>query len=140
MINLNSNRYVLMGAILFLWGLWGFFPKVATGHVDPRSSSVYQAIGSLVVTMVILWSMQFKTEVHWPSIAALIVGGAAAALGGLLLMQLLKTETATIAVSVTALYPIVTIILAVLFLGESVNLRQGIGILFSLAALVLLAG
>jgi transporter family protein len=139
MTALLANRYVVMGAILLLWGLWGFFPKVAAGHLDARSSSVYQTIGGIAVTLAILWSMGFKVATHGPSIFVLLLGGAAASLGGLLLMHLLKTETATIAVSVTALYPMVTVLLAVIFLGETVNLRQGVGILFSLIGLVLLA-
>jgi transporter family protein len=99
----------------------------------------YQAIGSLLVSVIALWSIGFRPDVHPQGIAVSIVAGAAAGMGGLLLLNLLRSESATIAVGVTALYPIVTIALAMIFLGETVTLRQGIGIAFSLVALVLIA-
>lgn len=127
-----------MGLILLLWGLWGFFPKLAASHLSPKSAMVYQAVGSLLVSLYALWSIGFRPDTHPQGIAYSLIAGAAASVGGLILLNLLRTETATIAIGVTALYPVVTIVLAMLFLGETVTLRQGIGILMSLGALVLL--
>jgi bacterial/archaeal transporter family protein len=129
-----------MALILLLWGIWGFFPKLATGHLSSKSAMVFQAIGSLLVSLYALWSVGFRPDVHPQGIAYSIIAGAAAGLGSLILLNLLKTESATVAIGVTALYPVVTIALAMVFLGETLTMRQGIGVVLSMAALVLIAG
>jgi transporter family protein len=43
-------------------------------------------------------------------------------------------------VSLTALYPLITIMLAVIFLHETLILKQVIGLCFAVAAIVLLSG
>ncbi len=41
--------------------------------------------------------------------------------------------------TLTALYPLITVLLSFLILHETVTLRQGIGMLLALAAIVLMA-
>ena len=113
---------------------------MAVAHISPRSALFYQATGGFLVGLYALWSVGFKPDVHLPSIAFTMFAGAAASIGSLLLLQLLQTETASIAVGATALYPVVTIGLAMLVLGETVSLKQGLGILASLVGLVLMVG
>jgi transporter family protein len=54
------------------------------------------------------------------------------------LFALTRGPVGLVAVS-TALYPGLTVLLAWLFLGEPVTLKQGIGLVFALIALVLFA-
>ncbi len=133
------RRYVLMGSVLLLWGLWGFLPKLAVSYLGPKSAMFYQSLGGFLVALLVLGTLGFRPDVHWPSAGYSLAAGMAAILGSLILLYLLRSETVTVAIGVTALYPVVTILLAALVLGELPTPRQGVGILLSCAALVLLA-
>jgi len=50
-----------------------------------------------------------------------------------------KGKVSTV-VTLSALYPVVTILLSITFLHEKISLREGLRILFALIASVLLAG
>jgi transporter family protein len=47
---------------------------------------------------------------------------------------------ASVVITMTALYPLVTILLSFFFLRETITIKQGIGILFALLAMLFLAG
>lgn len=50
---------------LFIWGLYGFFPKLTTGFIDPKSAMVFQSLGGLIVGIfVLIFALKLKPEVH----------------------------------------------------------------------------
>ncbi len=53
---------------LILWGVWGFLPKIATKHIDPKSALVFQAIGSVIVGLGV-W-VAFKDQIQWQTTGA----------------------------------------------------------------------
>jgi transporter family protein len=59
--------------------------------------------------------------------------------GTLLFYQALARGKASVVLPMTAMYPALTVVLALLILGEVVSLKQGLGILFALIAVILLA-
>lgn len=122
---------------LIMWGLWGFFPKLATNYINPKSVLIFQAIGSIFVTAPILISVNFRPEMHIKGIAFAVLAGIAGAIGGLFFLYSISKGEASIVVPTTALYPIITIILAFLILKEPITLKQGIGIIFALIAMIL---
>jgi transporter family protein len=66
--------------------------------------------------------------------------GVAGTLGTLFLLYALRQGgKASLVVPITALYPLVTIILAVLLLRERVTIQQGIGMALAVIAVVLLS-
>lgn len=126
-------------ATLFLWGLWTFLPKVATGYLNAQSTMVYQAAGSLPVILVLLAWLRFRPGLDGRGVAAALVAGVVGTLGTLLFVYAISKGKAAIVVPLTALYPIVTVLLSALVLHESITLRQGVGVLLALAAMLLLA-
>jgi transporter family protein len=134
----RSGLFFAMLAFFF-WGFWGFFSKLATRHVSPASALFYYAATLTILSalIVLFWQGKFEGNPKGLMFSALV--GCSAALGTLFFfISLTKTQTA-VAVTVTALYPIVTMLLAVLFLGESITLKQGAGIFFALLAMGLFA-
>lgn len=119
------------------WGVWALLPKLAIRHLDPKSALVYQAVG---VALVALWlASQLSFRPAWDA-----RGAGIAVLTGMLgfagsvayLHALAKGPVAVVAVF-TALYPALTVLLAWLFLGESLSGQQILGLVFAAAALVL---
>ena len=121
-----------------IYGFWGFFPKLASDYLDPKSAMVYQTLGRVVGAMVILATLRFRLPVHGKGITFSMLAGIAGVVGTQFLLMALNEGKASVVVPVTALYPIGVILLAVLILKETLTLRQVGGILLSLAAIYLL--
>lgn len=132
--------WMLFATLTFLsWGLWGFLPKFAFKYLDPQSTLIYQALGTLLVVPPVLAIRQFDLSFHPRGATFAVVSGVFGALGALCFLLALSQGKAAVVVSYTALYPLVTIVLSFLLLEETVTLTQGIGILFALLAVVFLA-
>ena len=130
--------YALMATVIY--GFWGFFPKLASEYLDPKSAMVYQTLGSAVGALVILATLRFRLPVQVKGITFSILAGIAGVVGTQFLLMALNEGKASVVVPVTALYPIGVILLAVLVLKEALTLRQVCDVLLSLVAIYLLTG
>lgn len=131
---------VLALSAMVLYGLWGFFPKLATLYLPARDALVYQTLGGLPVLVVILVWLRFRPAYHPHGTLYALLTGLVGAVGTLLFFAALKRAPSTTGVvMVTALYPLVVIVLALLFLREPITLRQSVGAALALVALVLLS-
>lgn len=130
--------YALMATAIY--GFWGFFPKLASEYLDPKSAMVYQTLGSVVATLVIFATLRFRLPVQIKGITFSMLTGIAGVVGTQFLLMALSEGKASLVVPVTALYPIGVILLAVLILKETLTIRQVCGILLSLVAIYLLTG
>lgn len=125
-------------ATLTLWGLWAFFAKLATNHLSPQSALFYQILGILMAGLILWSSLGFKPQFHAAGAGFAIAAGIVLIIGELLFYLAITKAKASLVVTVTALYPIVTIILSFLILKEIITIRQAIAIGLALTALVLL--
>ena len=131
----------LAAASIVAWGTWGVFSKLAIERIDQQ----VMVWGSLIVVpAIILIYLVASGELapltmHAPGITFAALGGVGAALGTVCFYLLLARERASVAVSMTSLYPALTVILSVLFLKEHLNGVHVLGIFFALAAVVLLS-
>jgi len=121
------------------WGLWGFLPKFALKYLDPQATLIYQGLGTLLVVPVLLVTRQFNLPFHLTGAAFAIASGMVGILGAYCFLLALSEGKVAVVVSYTALYPLITIALSMLLLGEVLTLTQGVGILFALLAVVLLS-
>src|SRR5450432_444192 len=139
---MHDNRIVLVlaGLTIFMWGLWGFFGKLALDHgMPPISIFIVEVIAS-VVTMLIVVTVRntgWKHEIdvwNWRG----VVSGITLALGLLAYYLALSRGQASIIVPLTAAYPAVAAILSFLFLNERPTILQWMGVLFVICGAVLL--
>jgi len=125
---------------LFLYGLWGFFPKLAVTYIRPESAIVYEVIGALIVGLAVLGATGLRLETDVRGVVFAVLTGVAGIAGTLLFFMAARTGSLPVVVSLTALYPVISILLAALFLNEPVSLRQAAGIALSFAAIYLMSG
>jgi transporter family protein len=125
---------------LICFGFWGFFSKLAILHINAKSALVYQSLGFALVGLITLALLQFKLDVQLKGIGFATLAGMSTSLGCLFFFIAADKGKVTTVVTMTALYPIITILLAYLILQESVNLKQGLGIALALVAIYLLSG
>jgi len=122
-----------------LYGLWGFFPKLAVSYINPASAIVYEVAGTIVVGLLAMKIVGFRPEVHPKGILYAVLTGVTGMLGTLFFFYSVKNGKVSVVVSLTALYPLITIILATLFLREPISPRQIVAMFLALAALYLFA-
>ncbi|MBI2545690.1 DMT family transporter [Candidatus Woesearchaeota archaeon] len=124
---------------MVLWGLWAFLPKLASAYIDPRSILVYDVIGTFIVGVVVFFIVQFKPAFHMQGTTLGILTGIAGTLGLLFFLFALQRGATSLVVTTTALYPVVTILLASILLKEPVTLKQGLGVLLAIVAIILMS-
>lgn len=124
---------------LLCFGLWGFFTKMAINYIDAKSALIYQALGIAIVGLMTLMLINFKPDTEMKGISFGLLSGIATGIGSLLYLVAADKGKVTTVVTMTALYPLVTIFLAYIILHEGINIKQGAGILLALAAIYLLS-
>jgi uncharacterized membrane protein len=131
----------LLASLLALgnFGLWGFFTKIAVNHIDAKSAFFYQTIGAAVVGIIGLYIMGVKPMLDVKGMSYGFLTGAAYSLGCLCYFMAASRGSIVTVVTLTALYPIVTIVLAYAILHETITIKQSLGIVFALIAMFLFA-
>jgi transporter family protein len=125
---------------LVTFGLWGFFPKLAVNYINPVSALIYQVLGGILVGFIGMFLMGFRPQTHPLGILFALLTGITGVLGTFFYYAAAIRGQISIVVSLTALYPLITILLAIVFLHEIITLRQVTGLCFAVAAIILLAG
>jgi transporter family protein len=124
---------------MLIYGLWAFFPKLAAFYLPAREILVYQVIGILVVGFIVLLSSRERLQINGLGLLFSVLGGVAGLAGTIFFIKSLAIGKTSVVVTITALYPLVTILLAFIFLRETLSVKNAIGILFALTAMYLFA-
>lgn len=122
-----------------LWGLWGFFAKIASDSIDAKSAAILQGLAGFTITVSLLASQRFRIEAHLSGNTAAFLAGVAFMVGIVTFTAALTTCRASVVVPISALYPVVTIGLGIAFLSEGVTPTQASGIGLALVAIVLMS-
>jgi len=125
---------------LIIYGFWGFFPKLAVSHISPKSALIYEVAGAALVGLLTLALVGFRPDTHPRGVLFAVLTGVAGMLGTLFYFAAAKSGKITVVVSITALYPLITILLASIFLKEPITAKQLAGMVLALIAIVLLSG
>ena len=124
---------------LFSFGLWGFFSKIAINYIDSRSALIFQTLGVLVIGAIVLSQLDFKPASDLKGLGFGILTGLAYGIGCLFYLIAADKGRISTVVTLTALYPIITILLSFLFFKEAITIKQIFGISFALAAIFLMS-
>jgi len=125
-----------LGALV-VWGFWGFIPKLTTTYLQPKSAIVYEVVGALILGIIVLVSSRFQRDVHPKGIAFAITTGMLGFLGAFCFLMAVSKGPVTLVATMSALYPVISILLAVFILHESVTLQQSVGIALAILAMIL---
>ena len=121
------------------WGLWGICSKLASTYSKPKQALLFQSVGVVAFALLVLLIEKFRIEWSLPGFSWAAAGGFFAFVGFLTFFAALQGGKASTVITLSALYPLVTIILSIAFLHEKLSARQAVGIAFALIASVLLA-
>jgi transporter family protein len=125
---------------LACWGLWGVFSKLASNSSRPRQTLLFQAVGVIAFALFVLALEQFQIQRtaagFWWSFAAGFINF----VGFLFFFAAIQKGKVSTVISLSSLYPVITIALSVLLLHEKITRREGLGIACAIGACWLLAG
>ena len=128
----------LIAATLLSWGAWGIFDKLAVARTHPLVVQLYGSLVSLAFLPVYLWVLRRAgVPLGWPAGAGawIALASVTGVLGLVAFVYALKLGSATYVIGVTAAYPVVSLLLARLFLGEPLTVSKVAGIVLVSAGL-----
>ena len=126
---------------LSLWGVWGVFGKLAERSLAAGTLVLLGATGGLLVFPIYMAIFHRDFAFQWdkPEYYFALLTGVVGSIGALFFYFALTQGEASRVVVVTALYPVITVLLAFFFLDEPLGWQKVIGIGLALAGVLLLA-
>jgi transporter family protein len=138
-------------ATILLWGTWGLVSKVASEGVDAYVNQLLYTAGLIPLLVFVAWTVtkekpgvmanpdeakrKRRRGIFWAFLTG-ILGG----VGNLAFFQALVTGgNASVVAPVTALFPMVTVLLALVILRERIGRTQWVGLALALVAIYLLS-
>lgn len=127
---------------ILLWGAWGVVSKIASSSVDANTNQIYFTVG-LLPLMVVLFRAprrdanrrERRIGAAWAFLTG-ILGGA----GNIAFFRALGSGgKVSVVAPATALFPLVTVLLAVTCLHERLSKQQFAGFALALVAIYLLS-
>jgi transporter family protein len=135
------NLPVLLGGLgMFLaWGVWGLTAKVAVKEIGLQLL-VWGQLANLALFPLYFVFFRELLPLKWDAIGIgwALLTGALGALGTLFLYLTLRAAPTSIVIPLSSLYPIVTVILAYIFLHEEISPTRILGVVCAIAAVWLL--
>lgn len=125
---------------LVFWGIWAFIPKIALQTLSPYSTVFYESLGDLVVGIPILIYLKGKLMKDRMGISLTALGSTVSIVALVAYFYAMKSGPVATVVTMTSLYPVITLIMARVFLHEKINRVQCAAIGMAMAAVGLLAG
>jgi uncharacterized membrane protein len=130
---------------MFLWGVAAVLQKVATNRISTELATVLFVLAFIPVAGVLWWMSRqgiidpISWKISGRAWMLAILYGALIGLGTLVLFAAYRDGKASIVTALYALYPAITVLLAVPILREKIGPRTGVAIALALVAGVMLS-
>jgi bacterial/archaeal transporter family protein len=141
-MSIDFRLLLFAGLTILLWGFWGFFGKLALEKsMAPTSVFLAEVLTSAVCAVPVLLILLRKQEAVSPYTSWNVFGlasGAGLALGLLCYYFALEESPASVLVSLTAIYPAISVLLSYALLHERPTFSQWVGVVFVIVGAILL--
>lgn len=125
---------------LVLWGITGVTQKLATNRISSERSFLWFCWAMVALSAVVLLTVHQQWGLGRLVVICSVAGGALNGLGAWTSFRALESGgKASIVISLVSLYPLLTVVLAVLILGERLTAIQTTGAFTAIAAAILLS-
>jgi transporter family protein len=128
------NWFSFSLAALGLWGVWGILSKAASQHLPAAAVYLLAVTGHLAVIGYLGVTGGLTLPWQPAGLGLALAGGVCMAFGLLSFFSALAAGPASVVVPLTALYPMVTVVLSWALLKEDLTGRHLAGIVLALAA------
>ncbi len=123
---------------VFLMGGWTLLSKLASAEISAPTMQFLYPFGWVPVAVACLWTRGFKVEKSPRGIFYGVAIGVLGGIGGLAFFAAYRTGGNTSAITAaTGMYPLISVLLAVLILREKLTWLHVVGLVFAAAAFLL---
>jgi len=135
-----SRWLVYALAPIALWGAAGFLQKLSTNHISGELSTLWFLGAFVPFAALFLAQEPLPAQITLHTWALVIGQGFFLALGNFAVLVAFASQgKASIIAPLAALYPVVSVPVAIFLLGEKVGVREAVGILLALASVAALS-
>jgi drug/metabolite transporter (DMT)-like permease len=140
-MKIRENSWILYSVLAALfWGIWGVVAKFISADINPYTNHVLFTLGMLLTLPFVIRKVR-GVKPQLKGIIWGIVAGILAVIGNVSVYQaFVSGGLAAIVIPVTNLYPLVTIIIAILIFKEKLNWINVVGVFLAIPAVVMLSG
>ncbi len=133
--------WLIFSAIaLVLWGGTGVTQKLSTNRISSERSFLWFAWAMVAISAVVLALAHVQWKLNRMTVVFAVAGGVLNGLGALTSFRALESGgKASVVISLISLYPLLTIVMAVLLLHEHMTLTQAAGAILAILAAILLS-
>ena len=133
--------WLIFSAIaLVLWGATGVTQKLSTNRISSERSFLWFTWAMVAISAVVLALAHVQWKLNRMTVAFAIAGGVLNGLGALTSFRALESGgKASVVISLISLYPLLTIVLAVLLLHERMTVTQAAGAILAIMAAIMLS-
>lgn len=124
---------------LILFGLWAFFPKISSEYINAKQAMPYEVLGAVLVGVLFFIFQGIDFNHHPKGYLFAFLTGVCGTLGTFFYFYAASQGKLSIIVTLTALYPIITIALSIFLLEEKISPKQYIGIVLAVLAIYFLS-
>lgn len=140
---MNGRAYLLSILTAVIWGVAPIFEKIGlSGKIEPYVAVVVRSIPIMMVSflgLLFMGKVGSLGQLASKDVLFVAIGGLLAGfLGQITIYSALKTGQASVVVPIAATYPLIAMIIAVLFLGEPVTWQKAAGVILVVSGVLLL--
>jgi len=128
-----SNNWLIILSILG-WGIGGFFYKLANINIHPMIVSAIITCVYLILIPLAFQFISFDKTINLPGVIFALLGAICVAVASISSFYALRTGEAGTITVLGSLYPGLTLMLSVLFLGEQMSFKKALGIVLALGS------
>ncbi len=122
---------------VIVWGLWAFLPKIATRYISPPSAMIYELMAGILMIIIVLRTLRPEIFVKRRGSIYAFVNGIIGCAGVLFYIYAISSQDAIIVAPLSATYPILTLVLGIIFLKERFSPVNYFGIFLAFFAIYL---
>jgi transporter family protein len=135
-MNSEINWKLLVYVYMITAGLWGFFLKVVLRDLDWKTALFYVFMTIFLIYCVFLFR-KIRFGFSGSHLLALVTG-CIAVISTITFYKLLSIKPASVIVPLSSQYVVITVVLSILFLGETLSPKILLGIFLSIISIILL--
>jgi uncharacterized membrane protein len=135
---MRGTAVTLAVVAMLSWGLWVVFADLAGETLSGELTVVITYFVGGLIGAGYLLTRGTMPSVSSTAVAYGVLSGIFFGIGGIAYYTALQRGTAAVATTIAAMYFVVASLLAFLFLGESLRIRDGIGIALAICAVLTL--
>jgi bacterial/archaeal transporter family protein len=134
----NASWFWYSMICVLCWGAWALLSKLGSREIPPDTMQFLFTVGTVPVGLVLLIARRGKLEKSLRGISYGVLNGVLSGIGGLALFAAYHTNgNTTLITAAAALYPMITVVLAITILRERFRPIQALGLFFAAVAIVI---